>query len=73
MLTGGRFQPGERHEKESAAAGIVFLFGVDNTLLDNDRVTEDCSVILSTKSPRASGTILRSSNSCGSSWGTRII
>ena len=31
----------DREEFPKLPSGIVFLFDVDNTLLDNDRVTED--------------------------------
>ena len=31
----------DREELPMPPSGIVFLFDVDNTLLDNDRVTED--------------------------------
>src|SRR6188472_2176492 len=30
-----------RHLKSASAARMVFLFDIDNTLLDNDRVTKD--------------------------------
>src|SRR5437016_115193 len=36
----------KRKKKASARRPVVFLFDVDNTLLDNDRVTKDIRVFL---------------------------
>ena len=57
-----------------SSSGIVFLFDVDNTLLDNDRVTEDLQRYLEREvgheRQERYWAIL---SNCESSWGTRII
>jgi FMN phosphatase YigB (HAD superfamily) len=40
-LAAGGLPPGKRSARSSARGGLVFLFDVDNTLLDNDRVIAD--------------------------------